>query len=236
LLPLAHQECLENLRAAAETVGEDVVKMARGDTRHLEEGSPASNPHHLRGYRTPVRDALATLRKELLKYQLPEEEQARELAHEARERANLCGCCGRELLAREPAYFGAKVYVGLLPILRKRQIWAACYEETVLCGSCAPEWLSQDRDDVVSQLCVYCERPMVSLLEPSALENTFCCNGCQRAYKAQLRSEKRAEERKKVCEVCGEVFTATRRDAKTCSDGCKQKAYRQRKKEVKENQ
>jgi hypothetical protein len=38
-----------------------------------------------------------------------------------------------------------------------------------------------------------------------------------------------------VCEICGEEFTASRRDAKTCSVGCKQKVYRQRKKEVKEN-
>ena len=42
-------------------------------------------------------------------------------------------------------------------------------------------------------------------------------------------------DRQKVCEVCGEGFFASRRDAKTCSDGCKQKAYRRRKKEVKQN-
>ena len=42
-------------------------------------------------------------------------------------------------------------------------------------------------------------------------------------------------DRQKVCEVCGEEFTATRRDAKTCSARCKQKAYRQRKKEGKLN-
>jgi len=35
----------------------------------------------------------------------------------------------------------------------------------------------------------------------------------------------------KTCEVCGEQFTATRRDAKTCSPACKQKAYRQRQKQ-----
>jgi hypothetical protein len=50
-----------------------------------------------------------------------------------------------------------------------------------------------------------------------------------------VRKEKRAEERKKVCEVCGEEFTATRRDAKTCSKACKQKAYRWRNKEVRQN-
>jgi predicted nucleic acid-binding Zn ribbon protein len=36
----------------------------------------------------------------------------------------------------------------------------------------------------------------------------------------------------KVCEVCGEEFTATRRDQKTCSRACKQKAYRRRRKEA----
>jgi hypothetical protein len=235
-LPSACQECLEITREAAEAVGEDVVKMARGDTRHLEEERLASNPHHLRGYRTPVRDALDTLRKELLKYQLSDEEQARALAHKAKESASLCGCCGRELLAGEPGCFGAKVYVGLLPIFRKRQTWAPCYERTVLCESCAPEWLSLGRADVVTQLCAYCERPMVSRLEPSALENAFCCNACQRAYKAQLRREQRVEARKKPCEVCGEEFIASRRDAKTCSEKCKQMAYRQRKKETQHNQ
>ena len=34
---------------------------------------------------------------------------------------------------------------------------------------------------------------------------------------------------------CGEEFIASCRDAKTCSDGCKQKAYWQRRKEVKQN-
>jgi hypothetical protein len=103
--------------------------MARGDTRHLKEGPLASNPYYLWGCHTPVRDALDTLRTEFLKYQLPEEEKAREIAREARTSARMCGCCGRELPAREPAYFGAKVYVGLLPVLRNRQIWEASYSE-----------------------------------------------------------------------------------------------------------
>jgi hypothetical protein len=42
-------------------------------------------------------------------------------------------------------------------------------------------------------------------------------------------------DRQKVCEICGEKFTASRRNAKICSVGCKQDAYRQRKKEVKQN-
>lgn len=42
-------------------------------------------------------------------------------------------------------------------------------------------------------------------------------------------------DRQEVCEICGEKFTASRRDAKTCFVGCKQEASRQRKKEVKQN-
>ena len=34
--------------------------------------------------------------------------------------------------------------------------------------------------------------------------------------------------REKVCEVCGEALRDTRRDAKTCSAACRQKAYRRR--------
>jgi predicted nucleic acid-binding Zn ribbon protein len=71
---------------------------------------------------------------------------------------------------------------------------------------------------------------MVSLLDLSALQRTFCSDRCKEAYH-QLRKEKRAEERKKVCEACGEEFIARRQDEKTCSDGCRQKAYRRRNKE-----
>jgi predicted nucleic acid-binding Zn ribbon protein len=88
---------------------------------------------------------------------------------------------------------------------------------------------------VITQLCAHCERSMVSPLKPSELRRTFCSDPCLRAYHNQLRKEKRAEEREKVCEVCGKKFTATRPDTKTCSEVCKQKAYRQRKKEVKQN-
>ena len=164
-----------------------------------------------------------------------EELNAWELAREARKTARMCGCCGRELTLKEPAHFGADVYVGMWPLywdrVSKPQICKPRYERTVLCDACAPEWLSPERDDVVTQLCAHCDRPMVSRLELSELRRTFCSDPCQQEYHNWLRKEKRAEERKKVCEVCGEEFTATRRDAKACSKACKQKAYRGRKKE-----
>jgi hypothetical protein len=169
-----------------------------------------------------------------------EELLAWELAREARKTARWCGCCGRELAPKEPAHFGAEIYVGMWPLrwyqVRKPAICKLLYERTVLCGSCAPEWLSPDRDDVVTQLCANCERHMVSRLDLSDLQRTFCSDPCRQEYHNQLRKEKRTEAREKVCEICGEEFTATRRDARTCSDRCKQKAYRRRKKEVKQSQ
>jgi predicted nucleic acid-binding Zn ribbon protein len=168
-----------------------------------------------------------------------EEDDAQDLARKARTTAAVCGCCGRKLSLEESAYFGAKVYVGMWALywdrVSKPQICKPHYERTVLCASCAPEWLLPERDNVVTQLCANCERPMVSLLQLSSVDRTFCSDPCRQAYHNQLRKEKRTEERKKVCEICGKEFTATRGDAKTCSERCKQKAYRRRKKEVNQN-
>jgi hypothetical protein len=168
-----------------------------------------------------------------------EEDEAQDLAREASKTATVCGCCGRKLPSNEPAFFGAKVYVGMWALywdrVSKPQICKPRLERTVLCGSCAPEWLSPDSEDVVTQLCGHCERPMVERLEFSKVPRMFCSDPCRQAYHNQLRKEKRAEERKKVCEVCGEEFSATRQDQKTCSPACKQKAYRRWQREVREN-
>jgi len=169
-----------------------------------------------------------------------EEWEARELAREARATTSWCGGCGRDLASREPAYFGADVYVGMTPLywdrVRKPRICQPLYERTVLYSASAPEWLSPERDDVAMQLCAHCERPMVSRLELSELRRTLCSDSCRREYRNRERREKRAEERRKVCEVCGKAFIAARRDAKTCPGGaCKQKAYRRRRKEAQED-
>jgi hypothetical protein len=56
----------------------------------------------------------------------------------------------------------------------------------------------------------------------------YCSGRCSiDAYLARRR-ERRAQAREKTCEVCAKEFTAKRRDAKTCSAACKQKAYRRR--------
>jgi hypothetical protein len=258
LLPEARRECLAILREAARTtMGQDAY--FPGLISDLSEAihGAAEDVEWNRWFSTG--DLSWVTEKELLDLTLDvlhsrgvldsiieldlerggmEEVEAGERAKEARATVRWCGCCGREFVSREPAYFGAEVYVGMMPLdwnkVSKPRICEPQYERTVLCESCAPEWLSPERDDVVTQFCAYCERPMVSRLALSELRRTLCSDPCRRAYQNQVRKEKRAEARKKVCEVCGEEFTATRRDSKTCSDRCKQKAYRRRKKEVKQ--
>jgi hypothetical protein len=260
LLPAARMECLKILRKAArQAVGEDTYLPGWISDRSEAIHGAAEDVEWNRWFSTG--DLSWITEKELLDLALDalhnygvldsiieldfvsgaaiEEWQAGELAREARATAGWCGSCGRELPSHESTYFGAEVYVGMRPLdwnrVSKPRICQPLYERTVLCGSCAPEWLSSERDDVVTQLCAYCERPMVSRLDLSELRRTLCSDPCRRAYQNQVRKERRTEERNKVCEVCGEEFTATRRDAKTCSARCKQKAYRQRRKEVKRN-
>lgn len=239
LIPAARRECLEILRITSQAVGEGMAKRVRNVGQHMEEDSSRSDLFAPNGYRARVSDELEALHTEFLKYRLPEEARASEVAYEAIQGVRTCGFCGRDLSLKEAAYLGAKVYVGMWPLAwdysRKPQVGKPLYVDTVLCSSCAPEWLSPERDEIVMQLCAHCERPMVSPLDLSALRRTFCSDRCKEAYHDQLREKKKAEARKKVCEVCGEEFTATRRDAKTCSVGCKQKAYRQRKKEAQQD-
>src|SRR5215217_5498990 len=117
--------------------------------------------------------------------------------------ARWCGCCGRELTPQEPAYFGAEVYVGMRPLdwdrVSKPRICKPLYERTVLCGACAPDWLSPERDDVVTQLCAHCERPMVSRLKLSELRRTLCSGPCRRAYQSQMWNYPDVADKFRLC-------------------------------------
>lgn len=41
-------------------------------------------------------------------------------------------------------------------------------------------------------------------------------------------TRRRRRRRERVCEVCGLVFRASRRDARFCGDACRQRAHRDR--------
>lgn len=145
-----------------------------------------------------------------------EERQRRRRRYEAAKTGEICGKCGRGLSSE------AKVY-------RTKLKWM-----TVLCEECAPNYMKRDSPyrfgHAVTKPCDTCERLVV--YETSGRDyyrrHVFCCERCGARFYNGLRNRHNAEAREKVCEVCEEAFTATRRDAKTCSPACKQKAYRRR--------
>jgi predicted nucleic acid-binding Zn ribbon protein len=246
LFPEAQRECLEITEQVVRDSRHDgIVEMLRGERKRLAD-YPLGERLRTRwnydwaGSWRRHWAAMELLAEKLVKYELPEERDAWERAIKAPRFADTCGSCAKSLGPGDPVYFGAEVYVGFPPlrwsIAHGPHFCQPRYVRTVLCGSCAPEWLSPEREGVVTQRCAHCERPMVYLLTPSQMGRTFCSEPCRQNYhnqlNSQLRKEKRAEGREKVCEVCGKDFTATRKDAKTCSQGCKQKAYRRRKKET----
>jgi hypothetical protein len=56
----------------------------------------------------------------------------------------------------------------------------------------------------------------------------LCSDRCKGKFYNSIQRMKRAESHKKLCATCGRPFTGSRKDAKTCSPACRQKAYRQR--------
>ncbi len=254
LFPEARWECLEIIeRVARESEDSSIVEMLRGERKRLgdtelgERISRRESTYSKYGWWFGSwernREAMELLAERANEHELPEEHEAWLLARRAHERVDRCGACGRSLRPGEPVRFGAEVYTGFPPI---RWRWAEgprlCeprYQRTVLCESCSPEWLTPGRGNVVAQLCARCERPMVYRLTPSAMGRTFCSDTCRGAYhdqlRNQLRKERGAAEREKVCEICGKEFTATRKDAKTCSQVCRQKAYRRRLQEARQS-
>jgi hypothetical protein len=73
--------------------------------------------------------------------------------------------------------------------------------------------------------CGHCGREMVFIKETKYStpysRRAYCSDYCR-------ENSKRANTAWVVCETCKTSFTPTRRDAKTCSPACRQKAYRQR--------
>jgi hypothetical protein len=114
LLPAARRECLEILQIASQAVGEGLARRVRNVGQVVEEDPSLSDLFAPKGYRARVFDELEVLYTELLKYRLPEEDRAWEVAYEARDSMRTCGFCERALSPKESAYLGAKVYVGML--------------------------------------------------------------------------------------------------------------------------
>ena len=102
---------------------------------------------------------------------------------------------------------------------------------TVVCDDCGPTRGSKYyhvmwRDG----RCQHCGRGVTVREHFARHKNAkfFCSGRCSAGFHNARRDARNALAREKVCEVCSQDFTATRRNAKTCSPACKQKAYRNR--------
>ena len=76
--------------------------------------------------------------------------------------------------------------------------------------------------------CVVCGEP----LPEGGGSQSFCGGRCRSTYHGSLRRARLAARRGKVrCEVCGAQFTPKQRGARTCSGACRQKKYRELRKD-----
>lgn len=141
------------------------------------------------------------------------------LPERARRTAEVCGGCGRALAPGEPVW---RVVLGEP---RGGFRWSRTW--TIVCASCRPP----RRWDTTNEECAHCRRGVGTTRSLDARfrrPRTFCTECCRvRWFQAQAKAARLAP-RQKTCAACGQAFTATRRDARTCSPACRQKAYRER--------
>jgi hypothetical protein len=147
------------------------------------------------------------------------------LMREAQHTARCCGKCGKAIAATAPVWIGP---------FRNEGPFGWGTRSVPYCRTCAPRpryrrvWYYPEPFP-----CVTCGRDVYLRLTAGRVRDGIvrhaiaCSEACRKAfYRAQYFRRKGSRER--PCEVCGEVFTQTRSDAKTCSPACRQKAYRRR--------
>ncbi len=139
-----------------------------------------------------------------------------DLAAAAQESAETCGRCGRALAS------GVAVVIrSMTGITRGRWLVPVCCQ-------CA----RIRKDASKGHPCDECGRPVILELSARRRRGVFCCGRHRRKWFNHYYNEQRKARIRphleKICEVCGEDFTASRVDAKACSPACKQKAYRRR--------
>jgi len=150
---------------------------------------------------------------------------AASLAREAELTAAVCGECGRSLTPAEPVWL----------VSRWRPGWRG-RRHVHSCEGCAPEktgnlWFKRP--------CEGCGRTVWRRhlqewwfkygCELPSHVRTFCCERCEQGVHRARRRDRQPERPAPKCAACGESFAPIRRDAVTCSNACRQRAYRNRK-------
>ena len=80
--------------------------------------------------------------------------------------------------------------------------------------------------------CGYCERPMrvdTPQFRRLRVRARYCCVDClHKAKNKQANARRRVRHKERACIVCGRLFIPTQSTAKTCSNNCRQRLFRQR--------
>lgn len=142
----------------------------------------------------------------------------------AQKTAETCGGCGGGIGVEDTVYLYEVSTGGR----------GFCAPQAPICEACAPRFMKREDRWCLEWPCATCQRPIVFRESGRDFwrDRVFCSDRCRWTFYNRQRDERNAQAREKVCESCGEPFTATRADAKTCSAACKQKAYRRRRKGV----
>ena len=100
---------------------------------------------------------------------------------------------------------------------------AACHvwQWAPVCDACVSE-PERDRLAEDGSTCEGCGQPM---LGPSAFAGVWCSERCRQRIRRVERRQQRAAIK---CTACAVYFTPARRDARFCSDPCRQWALRRR--------
>jgi hypothetical protein len=134
-----------------------------------------------------------------------------------------CAGCGRKLLDGEPVW-RKRISLGYG--------FMGGWRTTVapFCEECRDSY----RGYFWNGRCDSCGRVVYESEFRSNRSHHYCCDTCRRrhqsAHGAAVGRECRAKARgpSRPCIVCGEHFETGRNDARYCSPGCRQKAYRRR--------
>ena len=173
----------------------------------------------------PTREDYAARINALMGVTLSDEHRRRRRSvFEAAKTASHCARCGRRLKPSDPVW-------------RKRVSLGRSFAVAPTCKGCADEWEERRWPGEPCEGCgrlVHKEKPRIrerTLWEDfhDIKRHSFCCEVCRHKAVTKAVRERRAESRGTYqCEACGKSFRPTRTDAKFCSAGCKQHAYRKR--------
>lgn len=139
-----------------------------------------------------------------------------------------CDGCGRSVQPGEPIWVNRErfIFIGDGRVTRPLPVGPWCAQ----CEGAAParpwmnagHWGPQGWVQDPPRACRNCGRLF------HAAASAYCSDRCANIQRAARRRQAREQARSRCCCHCGDLFSASRSDARYCSPGCRQRAYRER--------